>query len=232
LIRPAKYLHGFFSLLYPKYCVVCKSSLFGNEEIICTVCRHSLPVTRFHLSDQNPVEQLFRGRLLIQFATSLLYFDKGSKYRNLVHQLKYQGRRDVGIFLGRMLGSTLKESGMQQPDFIVPVPLHRKKQRRRGYNQSELIARGISEVLNVIVCTNALRRTVFTDTQTRRKRYERWTNVENVFRSSGSEFLKGKHILLVDDVITTGATLEAAANQILKIENTTVSVASLAFASV
>lgn len=219
-------------MFFPKFCVVCNASLLGNEEIICTVCRHSLPLTGYHRSEGNPVEQLFWGRIPVQFATSLMYFDKGSAYRQLIHQLKYQGRKDIGIFLGKLLGTALKESTIMPVDYIIPVPLHRRKFRRRGFNQSEIIANGISQIMNIEVNNNILKREQYTKTQTNRKRYERWENVENVFNCKNKEMLKGKHIMLIDDVVTTGATLEAAANEILRINKVKLTIATLAYAHV
>lgn len=203
----------------------------GNEKVLCTLCRYSLPVTDFHKSPGNPVEQLFWGRIKIEHATSLLFFEKESPYRNLVHQLKYSGRKEVGIWLGEYLGSQLKESCFGNPDVLIPVPLHKVKLRRRGFNQCEVIARGISNVTNLPVVNNAIRRKVYTTSQTKKGRYNRWKNVEGVFECTKPELLKGKHVLLIDDVVTTGSTLEAAAFPLTKIPGVKISVATLAYAN-
>jgi ComF family protein len=227
LIR--KYVGSFFSLIYPKLCLVCGSTLFGNEEFVCTYCRHSLPETNFHKSKGNPVEQLLWGRLPFEHATALLYFDKGSNYRRLIHQLKYQGRKDSGYYLGRLLGSAIKESLFPILDCIIPIPLHPAKLRRRGFNQSQVIAEGIAEILDIAVYNDVLHRKIFTQTQTRRKRYDRWKNVEGIFECQHPEKITKKHILLVDDVITTGATMEAAGSELCIFEGVKLSVAAAGY---
>lgn len=225
----SKYLESFISLIYPKLCLVCGSTLFGNEELICTHCRHSLPETNFHKSPGNPVEQLFWGRLPVEHATALLYFDKGSKYRHLIHQLKYNGRKDAGIYLGKLLGSALKKSTISSLDCIIPIPLHHTKFRRRGFNQSQVIAEGIAEILHIDIYTDILYRKIFTHTQTMRKRYDRWKNVEGIFKCQNPQKIKNKHILIVDDVITTGATMEAAGSVLCSIEGVRLSIAAATY---
>jgi ComF family protein len=227
----AKFFESFFSLFFPRICLTCQSVLSGNETVLCTSCRASLPETDYHLPGKNPVEELFYGRLKLEKALALLFFDKGSKYRKLLHQLKYKGRKEAGIFLGHLLGSRIKVSNMPQIDFILPVPLHPARLRRRGYNQSRIIAEGIAEVLNVPVNDKALKRIHYTSTQTRRGRYERWQNVEGIFNCPDPLLVESKHILLVDDVITTGSTLEAAGTPLLKCKNVRISVAAAAYAS-
>ena len=138
----------FLSLIFPPLCVTCNAPLSGNEKILCTSCRQLLPETNFHSSRDNPVAQIFWGRVNAVNATSLLFFDKGSKYTELLYQLKYNGRKDVGIFLGNLLGARLQEAAIDNFDVIIPVPLHPAKKRRRGYNQSELITQGIAEICN------------------------------------------------------------------------------------
>lgn len=224
-----KYIESLVTLVYPKLCLVCGSTLYGNEDIICTHCRHSLPLTNFHLSAGNPVEQLFWGRLPVERATALLYFDKGSNYNRLVHQLKYNGRKDAGLFLGKLLGSALNESTLCSIDCIIPIPLHPVKLRRRGFNQSQVIAQGIAEVLGIEIHADMLNRKIFTSSQTRRKRYDRWKNVEGIFGCNYPEKIRNKHILLVDDVITTGATMEAAGSAICETENIRISIAAAAY---
>lgn len=222
----------FLTLFFPKLCVTCNAPLTGNETLLCTSCKQLLPETNFHPFHDNPVAQIFWGRIPVERATSLLFFDKGSKYRKLVHHLKYKDRKDIGLFLGNLLGARLQEAGIDNFDAIVPIPLHIVKQRRRGYNQSKLIADGIAEITGKQVVVNTLRRAGFTTTQTKKGRFERWQNVENIFVCVNQKQIENKHILLVDDVITTGATLEAAGSAILSAHNTKLSIATIAYAHI
>lgn len=160
---------------------------------------------------------------------SLLFFDKGSKYRKIIYQLKYQGKTEAGIFLGKLMGSRILEGIAKDIDYIIPVPLHKSKLRRRGFNQSAILARGVAQVLEIPVLENALVRKHFSTTQTRKSRFERWQNVEGIFECATGQSLENKHILLIDDVVTTGATLEAAGACILKIQGTTLSLATAAY---
>jgi ComF family protein len=218
-------------LIFPPTCAACGGILVKNERVICLQCNYDLPRTDFHLEQDNPVAQIFWGRVRIENATAFYFFNKGSRFRHLVHELKYNGRKDIGLELGRIFGYEIgKKDEYRQTDLIVPVPLHRKKQKKRGFNQSECIAHGISQALGRPLDINSIIRSFHSSTQTRKSRYDRWLNVEGIFRVINPEILTGKHILLVDDVITTGATIEACATEILKIEGTKVSVAVLAVA--
>jgi ComF family protein len=225
-----KYAEGFISLFYPKSCFACGNTLLGNENIICTYCRHTLPETGFHSMKENPVEKLFWGRVKIENATAFLFYDKEGRYGHLLHKFKYFGHQEIGLFLGEMLGSRLGNTEYNNIDLIVPIPLHASKLRKRGFNQSEIIGCGIAKSMYKPIAGTALERKVFTSTQTRKGRFERWQNVDGIFTVADPEILKNKHILLVDDVVTTGATLEAAGNAILNIEGTKLSIATLAFA--
>jgi ComF family protein len=201
-----------------------------NETLICTECYVLIPRTNYHLKPDNPVAQLFWGRCQIEKAAAFSFYTRDSRIRKLIHQLKYKGIQEVGPELGRIYALSLKSSGfLGGIDLIVPVPLHPSKKRKRGFNQSDLIAGGMSGVSGIPVDSCTLIRKTVSTTQTRKSRYDRWTNVEDIFRVKDQERLMGKHILLVDDVITTGSTLEACANEILKIEDTKVSVVALAF---
>jgi ComF family protein len=225
------YFDGFYSLFFPNLCITCESVISGNEKLICTACRLSLPETGYHLPGINPVEELFAGRLAVEKATSLLFFDRGSRYRKLLHQLKYHGRSEVGMFLGRLIGSRLTESNISPIDVIVPVPLHPSRQRRRGFNQSRIIADGIAEILNKPVHDKVLQRKKYTTTQTRKGRFDRWKNVEGIFHCPDPGMMESKHILLVDDVVTTGSTLEAAGSALSICSNVKISVATAAYAT-
>jgi len=204
-----------------------------NESLICTECFVIIPRTNYHFVEDNPVAQLFWGRCLIEKAAAFSYYNKGSRIRKLIHNLKYNGIREIGYDLGRLYGLSLKTSGfINDIDIIIPVPLHPLKERIRGFNQSETISMGIADVTRLPVDIKSLARILVSVTQTKRSRYERWTNVEGIFRVIDSKSIMGKHILLVDDVITTGSTIESCANELLRIEGVKVSVVALAFAVV
>lgn len=222
-------LNDFLSLIFPKVCASCGKSLFKKEESICAYCLYHLPKTNFHLYSDNPVVKLFWGRTTIYSASSLYSFSKGSKVQHLIHQLKYRGKKEIGISLGKYYGNELKNSPLFSSSTIVlPVPLHPKKLKKRGYNQSEMFAQGLSESMSAENPNEVLIRTYASETQTKKSRFARWKNVEEVFKITSPEKITGKHILLVDDVVTTGATLEACANKILEIPDTKVSVATIA----
>lgn len=223
----------FISLLFPRLCCACGDHLLRNENIICTGCYVSIPRTNYHLIADNPVAQLFWGRCPIEKAAAFSYYSKGSRIRTLIHKLKYKGIKDIGYELGRMYATSLRSSGFTDGiDRIIPVPLHPSKKRSRGFNQSEYISAGISDVTGLPVDTVSLIRIASSGTQTNRSRYERWTNVEGIFQVSDPEAISGRHILLVDDVITTGSTIEACVNALLKIEGVKVSVAAIGCAVV
>jgi len=221
----------FLSLLFPRICYGCGNHLLRNEKIICTECYVVIPRTNYHNLKGNPVEQLFWGRCLIESAAAFSFYNKGSRIRNLIHNMKYKGIKEIGSELGRIYGLSLKSSGFTNGiDIIVPIPLHPAKKRSRGFNQSELISEGLAEATGLPVNTTAIGRAVASSTQTKRSRYERWINVEGIFVVNDPDSLKGKHLLLIDDVITTGSTMESCVNEILKTEGVKVSVAALAFA--
>ena len=228
IFKPIQY---FFDLIYPQICDVCNTPLVRGEKIICTNCRIDIPITRSWNERGNSIEQIFWGRVPIVAATSFFFFARGSKYRGLLHKLKYSGRADIGVMLGVWFGSELAKTDVfSTVDFIVPVPLHPKKQRIRGYNQSEKICVGLSQTMHKPVDTKTLIRSEFTNTQTKKSRLERWKNVSTVFTVTNVENFKDKHILLVDDVLTTGATIEACCNAILSVVDCKISIATIAYA--
>ncbi len=221
----------FLNLFYPNLCAACGEKLLTQEKVICTKCLVDLPRTNFHLEHENPVSQLFWGRVNIQNATALFRFQKGSKFQDLLHLLKYKGRQDIGEELGRQLGFELKKSELfNAVNVVIPVPLHPKREKKRGYNQAECIAKGIAESMGIEIQARNMIRTIETQTQTKKSRIERWKNVDSIFEIRQPEKLNNKHILLVDDVVTTGATLEACAQELLKTQGTTVNIAALATA--
>jgi ComF family protein len=223
----------FISLLFPRLCYACGNHLMRNENLICTECYVVIPRTNYHNVEDNPVAQLFWGRCMIEKAAAFSFYNKGSRIRNLIHNLKYKGIREIGYELGRIYGLSLKASGFTKDiDLIIPVPLHPGKKRIRGFNQSETISKGIADATHLPVDIESLARVMVSATQTKRSRYERWTNVEGIFRIIEPQTIISKHVLLVDDVITTGSTIESCANELLKIEGVKVSVVALAFAVV
>lgn len=221
----------FSELFFPHVCFTCDERLITQEKYICMKCWHDLPVTQFHLKPDNKVAQLFWGRVQLEGAASYFAYKKGSKYQHLVHNIKYKGLKELGYETGFRYGLDLKESTTYQGvDCLVPVPLHPKKHKKRGFNQSEWIAEGIAGSMEKPVIADNLYRKTFTQTQTRKNRFERWQNVDGIFESRNPEEFKDKHVLLVDDVVTTGSTLEACAYAMLKIPGTKVSIVTLAYA--
>jgi ComF family protein len=221
------------SLIFPRLCYACGNHLLRNEKIICTECYILIPRTGYHLQEENPVEQLFWGRCKLERAAAFSYYTRESRIRSLIHNLKYKGIREIGFELGRIYGLTLSGSGfLEGIDLIVPVPLHDSKKRARGFNQSDLISDGLSEATGLPVGFSILERVSRSATQTRRSRYERWVNVEGIFTVTDTSSVRGKHILLVDDVITTGSTIESCTLELLRTEGVKVSAVALAVAVV
>lgn len=221
----------FFNLFYPSVCAACGERLVTQEKVICTHCLVDIPRTNFHNQIDNPVSQLFWGRTKIENATALFRFHKGSRFQDLLHLLKYKGRKDVGIELGRQLGFELKKSELfKSVEIVIPVPLHPKREKKRGYNQAECISIGIAESMEIEVQSRNLIRNKATETQTKKSRIERWQNVNSIFTIIEPELLNNKHVIIVDDVVTTGATLEACAQALNTVEGVKVSIATLATA--
>lgn len=225
------FINHFLELFYPRLCVVCGEKLISGERFICLKCLLHMPRTNFHTEPENLMEMLFYGRIHIERAAAFFEFKKGSPYQKILHGLKYKGMKKLGEFIGKQFAIELKDSDfIQEVDLIMPVPLHPKRERKRGYNQSYHLAKGLSEILNIPVENHVLRRKLYSVTQTKKTRYERWENVEDIFELANPEVLNRKHILLVDDVITTGSTLEACAQCILSRCNAKVSIATIAIA--
>jgi len=220
----------FLNLIYPKTCVACGELLNKDEAFICLKCLYYLPKTNFHTQPDNIIEQRFWGKVPIVRATAFFRFQKGSPFQKLLHHLKYKGDKEIGQILGEYLALDLMSSDFAKFDIVVPVPLHRNKLKKRGYNQSEWIAKGIAEKLQKPLDTNTLFRAIENPTQTNKGVFERWENVEGIFEVKDYEAFKGKHVLLVDDVLTTGATIIACATAILKCEGASLSVATLSMA--
>jgi ComF family protein len=219
-------------LFLPHHCAGCGSDVMSRQQVLCLSCIDRLPVTQFHRHANNPVEKIFWGRLPIISAASYLYFSKDSLLQKLVHQLKYNGHKELGLFIGRKMGEALMQSWrFGYIDALVPLPLYAARERKRGYNQAAVLCQGMAEVLQVPVLTNCIRRQVSSETQTRKNRIERWQNMQGKFELQEPEAIHGKHILLVDDVITTGATLEACGHALLAAGNIQLSIMTMAYSS-
>ncbi len=225
------FIKDFLELFYPPVCQVCSRLLVTGEHLICSHCYYEIPRTYFHRQKDNALEQVFWGRVRVEKAAAFFYYTHGSRYRKLIHQLKYSGNIDIGVLLGKYFAGDLEhDHWFDDIDLLIPVPLHKKRLRKRGYNQSEIICRGISEISKKPVNTTAFIRSAASETQTKKSRFDRWTNVETLFAVQQSGEIENKHILLIDDVITTGATLEACLQVLLNVKGVKVSVASLGFA--
>ncbi len=225
------YLADFIALLFPELCQACGESLVTGEELICTDCRYNLPFTNFHFKPDNMVAQQFWGKINLEAAYALCYFAKGGKMQHLMHQFKYKGMQKIGDLLGNIAGEQLATTpAFSTADLIIPVPLHKNRLRKRGYNQSVCFANGLSEKLNIPVDENNLVRVRATETQTHRSRFSRFENMQEVFALNNPETLINKHIILVDDVVTTGSTLEACGAELLKVEGLKLSIATIACA--
>jgi ComF family protein len=209
-------LEDFISLFFPKYCFGCEGALVKGETLVCTACIYEMARTNYHLHQDNLFYHRLRGRLPIKYAMAFFKFIKGSRVQNLLHALKYENKPELAKMLGRVYGNELLQAGFQHEfDYIIPVPLHPVKHKRRGYNQSEEFGQGLSEILRVPCSSHFLSRVKVTETQTRKSKLGRWENVEDVFKLNSEDALKGKRILLVDDIVTTGSTLEACGKKLL-----------------
>ncbi len=226
-----KIIDNIVSFFYPRLCVGCGDALRQHEQHLCLHCLLHLPETQTYREKDNPLALIFAGRVRVENVASYLYYKKGNSVQHILHALKYKGEKELGSFLGRRFGEQLAgEPRFGDVDYIVPIPLHPKKERKRGYNQSEWIARGLSEGMGKPYRTDVLSRVHYTETQTRKARFSRWENVKTVFSAGAPEQIEGRHLLVCDDVLTTGATMEAAVQQLLAVEGVRVSVVTLASA--
>lgn len=207
---------GLLHLFFPKTCIICARPLLQTERTVCYRCISQLEPSRHTDFSDNEVTHIFEGNIPISFATAGFRYHKGGILQQLIFQLKYHYHEEIGVILGREMGYNLENTPFQTVDLLIPVPLHLKKQRRRGYNQSEKIARGLAEALGKEVRTDVLMRSVHTDSQTSKSRMERFANMQQVFVLKNKENIQGKHILLVDDVVTTGSTLIGCAETLLQ----------------
>ena len=224
--------HAATHLFYPHICTGCGSDLLKAEDLLCLQCIHELPHTEFEKYANNPIERIFYGRINVEAAHAGFYFSKGELMQTLVHDFKYKGNKDIGIYLSKMMAEKMMDSGrFKNIDYLIPLPLFADKEFKRGFNQAKIICDGMSEVMNIPVLANNVTRIRFTETQTKKHRTERWDNVAESFTVQNPEPLRNKHIMLVDDVITTGATLEACAQKIAAIAGTKISIITLTTAT-
>ena len=222
-------LEDFISLFYPRYCRGCYDSLVRGEDLLCTQCLLEMPKSHYHLQQDNPFYLKFRGRLPVKHVMTLFKFVKESRVQQVLHALKYKQQPELGEMLGRVYGKDLAEADYKDSfDLIIPVPLHPSRRRIRGYNQSEEFGKGLSRVLEVPCNDTYMMRSAKTETQTHKTKLSRWENVNRIFRVVKPETIAEKRILLVDDVVTTGATLEACGQVLVDAGCSELSIACIA----
>ncbi|MCF6223366.1 MAG: ComF family protein [Flavobacteriaceae bacterium] len=223
-------LKNIFNLFFPELCLICNRLLIVSDQLICVSCRSNLPITNFCDWSPNEVEKSFYGRVDIISGTSLLYFNRKGNVQKLIHQLKYKKQQKIGLFLGNWLGQAMINSErFKELDGIIPVPLHKNKLKKRGYNQVTTFGISLSKTLKIPLFENVLIRVSKTQTQTLKNRFDRSKNLNEKFELIDTERFKSKHILLIDDIITTGATLEACCMQLYFTDNIKISIATMAY---
>lgn len=218
------------NLFFPKVCVGCKNILVEQEEVMCVYCLHELPLTDLHVNNSKLICEVFYGSVELQHATALFYYPKKGVVRQLIHHLKYKNQKHISCFLGKWLGFELKNCDYYNDiDVVIPVPLHKKRMRQRGYNQVEGFAKELALNLEADFNDVTLLRNKNSSTQTVKNRLTRWKNVQTIFEVTDVNTLQEKHILLVDDVITTGATIKACVTELQKIKGVKLSLAVMAY---
>ena len=226
-----KWVNHLIDIIYPKTCEACGEPLLGGEKLICTQCLVNLPLTNAHLKSNEFLERRFRGKVSVSHTLAYVRFSKKGIVQRLLHQLKYKNKPELGVFLGELYGRNLKAVGFDKNiDLIIGVPLHIQKEKQRGYNQANCIAEGLSKALEVPYDATTARKVVNTDTQTKKSRFERFMNVKDAFEITDKEKVKNKRIAIVDDVLTTGSTIESFANTLSECGCTEISVITIAVA--
>ncbi len=226
-----KWFRHFLDIIYPRSCEACGESLLGGENLICIDCMIDLPRTNSHIERLDSVSNRFWGKVPVSDTITFMRFSKKGKVQKLLHELKYRNKPEVGTFLGKLYGVDLKAVGFEKKiDLIIGVPLHPTKQLQRGYNQADCIAEGLSLVLEIPFETDAVKRVLYTDSQTKKNRMERYQNVENIFEVTDTEKIKDKRIAIVDDVLTTGSTIESMAVVLLEAGAKNISIVTIAAA--
>ncbi|MDP5198205.1 ComF family protein [Flavobacterium sp. DG2-3] len=219
------------NLFFPKVCSGCRALLLQNENVFCTSCRHEMPLTQYHLDSKNEAVKKFYGKVDVQFASAFLYFNKKGMVQELIHNLKYKGHQEIGVILGSWYAEDLKEIQLEIPfDAVIPVPLHKRKFKERGYNQVTTFGKAIASNFNIPFEENILSRKIYSKTQSKKNLLGRSENIENIFDVEFTEANHNKHFLIVDDVLTTGATIEACSLALLKIPGVKISVICMAMA--
>ncbi|TDE55023.1 ComF family protein [Flavobacterium sp. GT3P67] len=219
------------NLFFPKVCSGCSSFLLANENVICTVCRHDIPLTNHHLNPENDAFKKFYGRIPVLHTSALFYFHKKGIVQELIHNLKYKGHEEIGTVLGEWYAEDLRNIELlESVDEIIPVPLHRKKLKERGYNQVSTFGKALSSNLNLVYNDSLLIRNVYSKTQSKKTLLGRTEGIESIFDIVFTEKNYNKHFLLIDDIITTGATLEACSRALLKIPGAKISIVCMAMA--
>ncbi len=224
----SKIINDINSILLPLECFGCNVQLSRGEHLLCTVCRHDLPLTDFDFAHENAVDRIFYGRVRIEKAAAFLYFSKAGIVKNLLHFLKYKNQQEIGDFIGNWFGPQIAQHKALRIDAVIPVPLHPRKLRKRGYNQVERFGKRLAHHLNAAYIDNMLIKTHDTKTLTQKNRLNRWKSSQDLYVVQQGESMRGKRLLLVDDVITTGATIEACAHALHTIPDVTLCVATIA----
>ncbi|MBO0590909.1 ComF family protein [Cellulophaga sp. E16_2] len=230
-IRFSKILNDINSILVPRGCFGCNTHLGRGERLLCTVCRNQLPLTEYTYNDENPFDRIFYGRVSVKKSNSFLFFTDNGIVKNLIHHLKYKNQEQIGTFLGDWCGSILNKEGGIPIDLVIPVPLHKRKLKKRGYNQVSLFAQKIAYHLNCSYLEDVLVKTKNTKTQTKKDRFFRWQSNQDLFKLNPKHGISNKNILIVDDVVTTGATLESCVKALEKEEGVTIYILTMAIVS-
>lgn len=224
-------LKSLFQLLFPETCAGCGNVLLNNEKVICIGCRHNMPFTQQHANPENETYCRFYGRLAVEHASAMLYFHKKGIVQHLIHNLKYKGNQKIGSILGDWYANDLLSlSILKDVDMVIPVPLHKKRLRERGFNQVTTFGESLAAGLGVPYNENVLMRKIYSITQTAKNSLARGEIKSNLFEANAAEEHTGKHFLLIDDVVTTGATLEACGKALLKIPGARLSIVTIAYA--
>ena len=224
-------INSLINLFFPKVCAGCKSFIGTNEYVVCTVCRHELPLTNHHLNPENEAFKKFYGRIPVENVSAFLYFHKKGMVQEMIHNLKYKGHEEIGTLLGEWYADDLKANDfIKNIDAIIPVPLHKKRLKERGYNQVTSFGLALSESFEIPLNESLLKRAVYSKTQSKKNLLGRMDGIETVFDIDFREEDTNKHYLLIDDVLTTGATLEACSKALLKIPGTKISIVCMAMA--